>query len=49
MKTGDALERRLADSVDTSLNWPVDFVGVLTEDGKIAGCTAKNWPAFAAA
>ncbi|HEU5202577.1 MAG TPA: ABC-ATPase UvrA, partial [Nitrospira sp.] len=34
MKAGDALMRRLADSVDTSLKLTGGLVGVLTEDGK---------------
>jgi excinuclease ABC subunit A len=34
MKSGDALMRRLADSVETSLKLTGGLVGVLTEDGK---------------
>src|SRR5512147_1176220 len=36
MKLGDALTRRLADSVETSLKLAGGLVGVLTEDGKTA-------------
>jgi excinuclease ABC subunit A len=36
MKPGDALMRRLADSVETSLKLGGGLVGVLTEDGKTA-------------
>ena len=36
MKPGDALTRRLADSVETSLKLAGGLVGVLTEDGKTA-------------
>ena len=48
MKTGDALSRGLADSVETSLKLADGLVGMLTET-TISISTANNWPASSAA
>ena len=48
MKPGDALTRRLADSVETALKLTGGLVGVLTEDGRRCS-TVKSWPVSAAA